>query len=153
MFALCHIICKWKIVLQEKDGVGGFEMNEWMKVTILTDESIPVGGAPPVQATCSSSPLLWVFGQSPQAVSTFSLVRHEFIPQHHVFYANVWPHLCRFKVSLHVIKFWWWTWGLIFFTSGQNSEIQNKKHQHQWYLGRAGRCRTPLEIQKIFTKL
>lgn len=30
MFALCHIICKWKRVLQEKDGVRGFEMNEWM---------------------------------------------------------------------------------------------------------------------------
>lgn len=40
MFALCYIICKWKRVLQEKDGVGGFEMNEWMKVTILRDESI-----------------------------------------------------------------------------------------------------------------
>ena len=40
---------------------------------------------------CCSSSLLWVFGQLPQAVSTFSLVRHTFIPRNDVFYANVCP--------------------------------------------------------------
>lgn len=103
----------WDKSSGRKSWGGGGIWNKWLKVRILHRWKY----APLWCSSCAGyvllQPLLWVFGQSPQAVSTFPLVRHAFILQN--FYGTVWPHLCQLEVSLHVPTFWWWTWGLFFF--------------------------------------